>query len=122
MPAACLLCMSAARTAPFPPPCADCVGFLIDSRLTGAAQVRIPATGGRLFIASDGIWDAFPPSKAVPKVRRIGPADCGPTLFARIVERYGDYMDDTTLIGARRVKMRTDPTAADGHALHEVMG
>jgi hypothetical protein len=89
------------------------------------AQVRIPATGGRLFIASDGLWDAFPPSKAVPKVRRIGSADCGPTLFARIVERYGDYMDDTTLIGAGRagrVKMRTDPTAADGHALHEVMG
>lgn len=34
------------------------------------AQVRVPATGGRVLVASDGVWDAFAKPERVARMSR----------------------------------------------------
>lgn len=37
---------------------------------SGSAQVRVPQTGGRVLVASDGVWDAFAKPERVARMSR----------------------------------------------------
>lgn len=60
-------------------------------------QVTIPLTGGRLFIASDGLWDAVKPKNAAHSTREMGATEAAHKLLAQAIKK--DHLkDDVTVI------------------------
>jgi len=64
-------------------------------------QVMLPPTGGRLLVASDGIWDAFDKMSRAGGMSRSWSTDTAPTrMIQTIVRAFGGLKDDTTLVVA----------------------
>jgi len=62
-------------------------------------QVMLPPTGGRLLVASDGIWDAFDKMSRAGSMSRTWSTDTAPTrMIQTIVRAFGGLKDDTTLV------------------------
>ncbi|KAK9787603.1 hypothetical protein WJX73_002953 [Symbiochloris irregularis] len=62
------------------------------------SQVRVPSTGGRVIVASDGLWDCFEPPRVVKLTRRCTTAQAADTLINSIIRAQGGLKDDTSLI------------------------
>ncbi|GJN08109.1 hypothetical protein PR202_ga26000 [Eleusine coracana subsp. coracana] len=60
-------------------------------------QVKLPNTGGRLLIASDGIWDAVS-SETAAQVCRGLPADLAAKLVVKQALKTSGLKDDTTCV------------------------
>lgn len=64
-------------------------------------QVLLPPTGGRLLVASDGIWDAFDKMSRAGGMSRSWSTEAAPTrMIQTIVRAFGGLKDDTTLVVA----------------------
>ncbi len=64
-------------------------------------QVLLPPTGGRLLVASDGIWDAFDKMSRAGGMSRSWSTEAAPTrMISTIVRAFGGLKDDTTLVVA----------------------
>lgn len=62
-------------------------------------QVLIPPTGGRLLVASDGVWDAFDKMSRAGAMSRSWSTEMVPTrMIQTIVRAFGGLKDDTSLI------------------------
>ncbi|CAL8466137.1 g5673 [Coccomyxa elongata] len=62
-------------------------------------QVRVPETGGRILVASDGVWDAFEKMVRVCRmVRRWAVEEAPEKLIAAIQRAHGGLKDDTSVI------------------------
>ncbi len=62
-------------------------------------QALVPSRGGRILIASDGVWDAFPKRKKVGTMTRTWPLDVAPSkVISTIVRMHGMVKDDTSLV------------------------
>jgi serine/threonine protein phosphatase PrpC len=62
-------------------------------------QALVPSRGGRILIASDGVWDAFPKMKKAGTMTRTWPLDVAPSkLISTIVRMHGMVKDDTSLV------------------------
>lgn len=62
-------------------------------------QVRVPESGARLMLASDGVWDAFDHMSRVFKLSRNWPVDVVPQrMISSIVRAHGGLRDDTSII------------------------
>ncbi len=62
-------------------------------------QALVPSRGGRILIASDGVWDAFPKRKKVGAMTRTWPLDVAPSkVISTIVRMHGMVKDDTSLV------------------------
>lgn len=61
-------------------------------------QVRIPATGARLVIASDGLWDSMPPGRVARLLRQHPTAKAAAlaAVSAAAAARNGTLADDVT--------------------------
>lgn len=46
----------------------------------GCLQVRVPETGGRILVASDGVWDAFEKMVRVCRMVRRWPVEVSAPL------------------------------------------
>eukprot|EP00268_Persea_americana_P028387 TRINITY_DN2755_c0_g1_i1.p1 TRINITY_DN2755_c0_g1~~TRINITY_DN2755_c0_g1_i1.p1 ORF type:complete len:428 (+),score=112.89 TRINITY_DN2755_c0_g1_i1:340-1623(+) len=60
-------------------------------------QVKLPTTGGRLIIASDGIWDALSSEVAAQSCRGL-PAELAAKLVVKEALRSRGLKDDTTCV------------------------
>lgn len=61
-------------------------------------QCRLPVTGGRIVIASDGLWDTPPPDgETVQSVRRLDTARAARRLLRVAARNYG-LNDDATIV------------------------
>jgi serine/threonine protein phosphatase PrpC len=67
-------------------------------------QVTLPATGGRLLIGSDGLWDAVHPKTAAHHVRDMSVAEAAPKLLALAIK--ADRLKDDVTGGALRGQER----------------
>lgn len=62
-------------------------------------QVRIPDTGGRLIVASDGLWDGFENMKRLCRMSRGWACQAAPNKIIQSLQRaYGGLRDDTSLV------------------------
>ncbi len=62
-------------------------------------QVRVPATGARVMVCSDGVWDAFDHTSRIYKLSRTWPVENVPQrMISSIVRAYGGLRDDTSII------------------------
>jgi hypothetical protein len=62
-------------------------------------QVMLPPTGGRLLVASDGIWDAYDKMSRASGMSRGWSTEVAPSrMIQTIVRAYGGLKDDTTII------------------------
>lgn len=62
-------------------------------------QVRIPDTGGRLIVASDGLWDGFENMKRLCRMSRGWACQAAPNKIIQALQRaYGGLRDDTSLV------------------------
>ena len=62
----------------------------------GLRRVTLPASGGRLVLASDGLWDAFSPKAALRSVRNLAAGSAAQRLVKTSVQKRG-LRDDITL-------------------------
>lgn len=62
------------------------------------SQVRVPATGGRVIIASDGLWDCFESHQAPKLARRYTTLKAADHLITTTVRAQGGLRDDTSLV------------------------
>ncbi|XP_047314163.1 probable protein phosphatase 2C 5 [Impatiens glandulifera] len=60
-------------------------------------QVKLPSSGGRLIIASDGVWDALTSDMAAQSCRGL-PADLAAKLVVKEALRSKGLKDDTTCL------------------------
>lgn len=60
-------------------------------------QVKLSSAGGRLVIASDGVWDALPPEAVVDCCRGM-PADASASQIVKEAVQVKGLRDDTTCI------------------------
>ncbi|BDA51003.1 probable protein phosphatase 2C 5 at N-terminal half [Coccomyxa sp. Obi] len=62
-------------------------------------QVRVPDTGGRILVASDGVWDAFEKMVRVCRMVRRWPVEEAPEKLITAIQRaHGGLKDDTSVI------------------------
>ncbi|PSC76687.1 putative phosphatase 2C 15 isoform X1 [Micractinium conductrix] len=62
-------------------------------------QVMVPPTGGRMLVASDGVWDAYEKMTRMNSMLRSWTLDSSPQrLIQSIVRAYGGLRDDTSLV------------------------
>lgn len=62
-------------------------------------QVMLPPSGGRLVVASDGVWDAFDKLTRVTGMARGSTTENAPSqLIQTIIRAFGGLKDDTTVI------------------------
>ena len=62
-------------------------------------QIMLPPTGGRIIVASDGVWDAFDKMTRASSMSRSWPLEQAPSrMIQTIVRAYGGLKDDTTLV------------------------
>ncbi|KAK9840789.1 hypothetical protein WJX81_004819 [Elliptochloris bilobata] len=62
-------------------------------------QVRVPNTGGRLVVASDGVWDAFAKPERVARMSRGWHTEEAPERLVEAIRRaHGGLKDDTSVI------------------------
>jgi len=62
----------------------------------GLRRVTVPTSGGRLVLASDGLWDAFSPKAALRSVRNLAAGSAAQRLVKTSVQKRG-LRDDITL-------------------------
>jgi hypothetical protein len=65
------------------------------------AQVLLPPDGGRLLLASDGVWDAVEPKRAARAARAHGPPEAAEAVVAAVLRAAGPGgtpRDDATIV------------------------
>lgn len=60
-------------------------------------QLRLPTSGGRLIVASDGVWDAISSKRAAAVSRGLSAADAARRIVREAIRKRG-LKDDTTCI------------------------
>ncbi|KAL6776912.1 hypothetical protein ACKKBF_B03980 [Auxenochlorella protothecoides x Auxenochlorella symbiontica] len=64
-------------------------------------QVLVPETGARLYVASDGLWDAFERDTKVASMARAWSPEAAPSrLINAVLSLYEGLKDDTTILVA----------------------
>jgi serine/threonine protein phosphatase PrpC len=58
----------------------------------------LPSGGGRLIVASDGLWDEFSPAAASRLVRKRKPQPAASELVTKAAKKAGSHRDDITVI------------------------
>ncbi|KAH7293367.1 hypothetical protein KP509_28G022700 [Ceratopteris richardii] len=61
-------------------------------------QIKLSTAGGRLIIASDGVWDAITCEKAAKCCRGLSSEDAARTIVRASVKKRGGIRDDTTCL------------------------
>ncbi|KAK9804224.1 hypothetical protein WJX72_002010 [[Myrmecia] bisecta] len=62
-------------------------------------QVRVPETGGRVLVASDGVWDAFDKMGRVARMARGWATEVAPDRILGAIKRaYGGLRDDSSVV------------------------
>ena len=61
-------------------------------------QVRVPRAGGRIIVASDGLWDAFPGPGHVMERARALPFNTAPDRLIDRALQFRGLADDITVI------------------------
>jgi serine/threonine protein phosphatase PrpC len=75
----------------------DSKGGEVVSAVPEVRQVTIPATGARLVIASDGLWDAVEPRAMVGQTRKLTAAQAAFVAQNMSLKKFG-LRDDITIL------------------------
>ena len=78
-----------------------CNGAPVTSPAPALTQVLLPKDGGRVLLASDGVWDAVPPHRAARAARPLGPPEAAEAVVGAVLRAAGPGgvpRDDATIV------------------------
>ena len=76
-------------------------GATVTSPAPALTQVLLPRDGGRVLLASDGVWDAVPPRRAARTARPLGPPEAAEAVVGAVLHAAGPCgvpRDDATIV------------------------